>query len=496
MKKIISAAQTRDTDQYTIENEPIPSIDLIERASLAFVNKFMDLYEKSQAVIVISGSGNNGGDGLAVARLLSERGYKVRAVLVRFGDSLTHDCQVNLERLNGQVIELLEGSTIPNFEEPIMIDAIFGSGLNRPVESWLKQLIEQINDFEKQVVSIDIPSGLMADDINEEACVIKAQQTITFQREKLSFLFPESGKFCGDLHVVDIGLNENFIQSLASKHFMLDLDDVTLPVRSNFDHKGTYGHLQVFAGSKGKMGAAHLAAKAALRSGVGLCSIHTAGCGLDVLQTNLPEAMVVDDKNENVISSGRILAKANAICVGPGIGTDPETILWFEEFLEHLKKPAVLDADAINIIGQNQYLMDFLPKGTILTPHLKELERMIGESANGLDRLEKVKKLTERYGIYILIKGAYSAIVTPQSEVFFNPTGNPGMATAGSGDVLAGIIGSLLAQGLSSKQALISSVYLHGLAGDIAKKELGEPSIMASDLLNNLPKSISNVGVA
>ncbi len=492
MKKIITAEQTREADQWAIQNEPISSIDLMERASHAFVNQFKQYFSTTKRITVIAGPGNNGGDALAIARILSVQGYTLRCLILDFGKA-TLDNETNRKRLACPSRFISSGDTLELDGSDVIIDGVFGSGLSRPVQGWLADQFELINQSTAFKVSIDIPSGLFSNEINQNGAIIKADRTISFQRPKLTFMLPETGNYCGEFDVVNIGLDEGFIESRTSQFYLLESQDIHLPKRKKFDHKGVYGHVKLFVGSKGKMGAAYLSGKASLKVGVGLCTLHLPQCGLEILQTNLPEAMVEIDDHENVISTGRVGDKNNVVCIGPGIGTDPLTKLWLAKFLEELEVPAVLDADAINIIAEQQHLLDFLPSGSILTPHLGELSRLIGETNDSLGRIAKVKALSQKHHIYILIKGAHSAIVTPSEDVVFNYTGNPGMATAGSGDVLSGMISGLLAQGMGSEDALKAAVYLHGSSGDLAKNHLGEVSIMASDLLNFIPKSISNV---
>lgn len=490
MKKIVTSEQMRAADAQAITNEPVESIDLMERASSRFVTAFCELFDLSVKVLILAGPGNNGGDGLAIARLLNSKGFHVK-VGMSSTSNLSADCEENLKRLS-LPLDKISGSTInSNFD--VLIDALFGSGLNRPLEGEFREIVELVNKSDVPVVSVDIPSGLMSDQVDLSAVCVQANYTLTFQRPKLTFFIPEIGKYCGEVTVLDIGLDESFIDALPSGFYLVEEVDVQIRPRDKFAHKGVYGHAQIFAGSQGKMGAAVLCANAALRSGVGLCTVHIPSRGEEILQSSLPEAMALLDLNEDYITSGEVLPKASAICVGPGIGTEKATSDWLSNFLSKNEKPLILDADALNIISQDQALLDLIHGRAILTPHLGELERLIGPSTHGLERIEKVKRLAEKHDLVILIKGAHSAIVSPNGDVYFNPTGNSGMATAGSGDVLSGIIVSFLAQGLSRRDALISAVYLHGSAGDIAKDAFGEVSLMASDLLKLLPKAISNV---
>lgn len=490
MKKIITAEQTRATDEFTVENEAISSLELMERASNKFVERFLVVYPEVSSVCVFCGTGNNGGDGFAIARLLQRSGVEAKACLVKFSDTLSPDCQRNFDRL-GKTLVLREGDHV-EINCDLVIDAVFGSGLNRPVEGWLADLFNDINKSAVPVVSVDVPSGLFADSTGHGA-VIQANDTITFQRPKLSFFIPETGLFSGKWHCVDIGLNEAFIEKQSSSFFVVDETDIVLPKREKFSHKGNFGRVQLVAGSYGKMGAAVLSAKGVLRIGAGLLTVHIPSCGYTTMQVSVPEAMVTVDLDEKSTSSAEIMNNADAVCVGPGLGTEQKTANWFESFVKKLKSPLVLDADALNLLAQMPELFGDLPSKIILTPHVGEFHRLFGECNNGFERIERARLFAQKHDLVIVLKGAHTAIITAE-KVVFNVTGNAGMATGGSGDVLAGIITGLLAQGLSSEEAAISGVYIHGLAGDYAAKEVGEVSLMASDLLYFLPYSIDNVG--
>lgn len=492
MQKILSAEQIRKADQFTIQNEPIASIDLMERASMAFVQEFEKRVDKQQHILVVCGTGNNGGDGLAITRILLDRGYDVKAVLIRFSSKLSEDCQINLKRLEGAVEEVgPDEFQLPNSD--IIVDALFGSGLNRPVTGGLAKVIESINSSQNQVISVDIPSGLFADEANLEGAIVEADATITFQRPKLSFLIPETGKFVGEWCSVDIGLDEVYINNQEGDFYILDSSvKRNLLPRTKFGHKGNFGRVQVIAGSLGKMGAAFLCSKAVLRSGAGLLTVHVPAFGMQVMQTSLPEAMLTIDQFEGLISGAAILNSTDVVCFGPGVGTASKTVENFRAMLESGIEKLVVDADGLNILSENAELMDLLPGGTILTPHVVEFHRLFGECKNGLERLKLAQNVAFKRNLVIVLKGAHTAVVCPDKKVYFNNTGNPGMATAGSGDVLAGIITGLLAQGLTSVDAATMGVFIHGEAGDLAKKSFGEVSLMASDLLQYLPEAISN----
>lgn len=494
MKKIITKDQVRAVDLYTIASEPITSVDLMERAAKAFVAVFTSLVPSQYSIHVVCGVGNNGGDGLAVARLLKRKGYDLTISLIEFSDRFSPDCEANLNRLNTDVkrVQIPEDFAI---QEDVVIDTLFGSGLNRPIIGLGAEVINAINNAKAKVVSIDSPSGLFSDLMDFSGAIVYADHTIAFQRAKLSFLIPDSGKYVGEFTVVDIGLDEDFIESQLSDYYMLEARDVhhALPNRKKFQHKGDFGRVQIFSGSFGKIGAAFLCGKAVLRAGAGLLTLHIPQCGYNIIQTNLPEAMVTVDVFSNEISSGQIRESTDVICIGPGIGTSKPTVDWFKALLKGVDKPMVLDADALNILALHPELMESVPEKSILTPHVGEFNRLFGVSKCGLERIEKLKSVATDRNWIIVLKGAHSTIGLPNGKVVFNTTGNAGMATAGSGDVLAGIITGLLAQGMTGEDAALTGVFLHGYAGDLAEKRVGKVSLMASDLLNELPKAIINV---
>ena len=496
MRKIITAEQTKAADAFTISNEPIPSIELMERASKAFADAFSNFFSLQKKVLVLAGTGNNGGDGLAVARLLRQMGYQVEINLIRISGQVSPDCQINFDRLERSSIKEISGEDeIVLAESDVIIDAIFGSGLNRPVSGFVAEMIRKINSSNLPVVSIDIPSGLLTDQIDLEGAVINAAKTITFQRPKLTFLLPETGSYAGEWTVSDIGLDEEFIQKQDSHFYYQELVDMVklLPERKKFQHKGDFGRVQVFSGSLGKIGAAFLCAKAVLRTGAGLLTVHIPKIGNEVMQTALPEAMVTLDKEEHIITNGELFDNTDTVCIGPGIGQNQKTSDWLERMIKNAKGSMVLDADALNLIARMEDGYKNIPIGSVITPHVGEFDRLFGIHLTSLDRLATIKSVASEQKIVIVLKGAHSAVGLPNGDIVFNTTGNAGMATAGSGDVLSGIITGLLAQGMSAIDAARLGVYLHGLAGDLAAKKNGKMSLMASDLLNELPDAITNV---
>ena len=501
--KIFTAAQIHELDKYTIENEPIESIDLMERAAKALTRAIMDEYNSLMPVIVFAGPGNNGGDALAVARMLAENNYTVTVYLFNVNGKLSNDCAVNKVRLmdNRRVknfIEVRQEFDPPVLEEGMLIiDGIFGSGLNKPLAGGFASLVKYINSSAATVVSIDVPSGLMTEDntYNVRANIIHADLTLTLQHVKLAFLFKENQPYVGRLKVLDIRLSKEGIQKLDANYTMLEENDVRQMIqpRSAFAHKGDMGHALLIAGSYGMGGAAVLAAKACLRSGCGKLTVHSPKKNNMVLQMSVPEAIIQLDREETTFSEPIDTEEYHVVGIGPGIGTSEQTAIAMISQIRRSQCPIVADADALNMLGTHRSWMQQLPKGMILTPHPKELDRMEGNCADSYERLVKASNLAERIQGYVILKGHYSALCMPDGHVIFNSTGNAGMATAGSGDVLTGIITGLLARGYKQAEACLLGMYLHGLAGDIAAKELGEESLIASDLIQYLPKAFKRL---
>lgn len=491
MVKILSAEQIRAVDKFTISSKHFTSIALMEDASSAFVQWFQKKFSKENSISVFCGLGNNGGDGLAIARLLFQKKYKVEVFIVRYSENCSEDFLINEKRLKNLQIPIHNISSHDKLQttnyKPIIIDAIFGSGLNRPASGLVKKVIQQINKSNSKIISVDIPSSLFADK-HTNGIAIRANYTVSFQIPKLAFFFPENYKYVGEWETIDIGLNKNFITKQATKHFFITKNEVAkiIKPRKKFAHKGTFGHALIIAGSYGKIGAAILSAKACLQSGAGLVTVHLPKSGSPIMQKAFPEAMVSIDKSEKYFSKINDIQKFDAIGIGPGIGTLSPTQKAFFQLLKQKKKPLVIDADAINILGQNKKWIPFIPKNSILTPHPKEFERLVGKSKNDFHRHEMQINFAVRNNLFLILKTAHTCIATPDGKCFFNSTGNPGMATAGSGDVLTGILTGLLAQGYNSENASILGIYLHGLAGDTAAKKKSMEAMLASDIIDNL----------
>lgn len=502
--KLFRTSDIAKIDQYTIKNEPISDIDLMERASLTVARYLIDETDASGTVLVFCGPGNNGGDGLAVARLLAECTdlFMVEVYIMNFNRELKGSPAVNLERLHRQkkatVHFINEEHELPKIPaNSLVIDALFGSGLNRPLEGLPAKLVQHINNSSATILAIDIPSGLMGEDnsINHSENIIRATKTITFQFPKISFLLPENDVFVGDWLVKDIGLHPEAIAEIPSNYSYTDNTAAKqlIKTRTKFSHKGTFGHALLISGAYGKMGAAVLASKGCMRSGVGLLTTHIPHLGYQIIQTDVPEAMTSIDASDIMFTGIDNCEPYSAIAVGPGIGTKVNTKRGLKALLEQYNKPMIVDADALNILGENKEWLSLLPKNSILTPHPKEFERLAGETSNGFQRMELALEFAEKYKVILVVKGANTIVVNPSGEVWFNSTGNPGMATAGSGDALTGILLGLLAQGYLPFDAARLGVYVHGLAGDLAAARRGYEALIASDLIENLGEAFKLV---
>ncbi len=494
--KLFTAPQIRACDAYTIKASGIRSGDLMERAALKCAGWLKDHFPKETLFVVLCGTGNNGGDGLAITRLLQQRGSGVKAFVLRFSKDFSQDCQANLQRLqsiDADLVSIVEPDTFITDIPPniVLLDAILGTGLSRPTQGWIAAFINHINQLPNKKIAIDIPSGLAADILpDDDAAIIKAGDTLSFQFYKRTFLHPESADYTGNIHILDIGLDKTFINATHTQYKTTDAGDAKdiYHSRKPFSHKGTFGSALLIGGSFGKMGAITLASKAALRAGAGLVTALIPGCGYDILQTAVPETMC-RTSGRNVLEQINDWEKMSAIGIGPGMGTDFKTAAALAGFIDTCKDPVVVDADALNLLAKQPDLIAKLPKGSILTPHPKEFARLFGENTNTMIQLDHARIQAMRYNINIVLKGHHTAIITTEGECWYNMTGNAGMAKGGSGDVLTGIITGLLAQHYEPHEAAILGVYLHGLAGDLAAKELSQEALIASDIIDYLGKA-------
>lgn len=488
--KILSSEQVRAADQYTIKNEPIASIGLMERAASIFCEWFIENFDKQNTVHIFCGQGNNGGDGLVIARILLKNGYTVQTSILKLKDKGSPDFEENLKKLKkvkkSQLKIIEKKKDIPKeIEANIIIDALFGSGLDRALKGLPAQLVTQLNLENALKVAVDIPSGLKADE-NSEGVIFMANYTFCFERPKQAFFLAQNAAYVGYWNFRSIGLSKNFISTLKSNNQLITFKEasILLRERSKFSHKGTYGHAMIIGGSHGKSGAVVLATKACMHTGAGLCSAHIPSYATTALHAAIPEAMLSIDAHKYLVSKVEIPEKVNALGVGPGIGQGEISEAALKELIDNTSLPSVWDADALNLLAKNPDYLKKLPKESILTPHPKEFERLFGETKNNWEQIELLRNKAQELNLVIVLKGAHTAIALPDGNIWWNNTGNPGMATGGSGDVLTGFITGFLAQKYSPEQAAILSVYLHGLAGDLALEALHPNYMLASDLIH------------
>ncbi len=496
--KIFSAEQIKNWDAFTIETEPISSIDLMERAATACFQWLVKSNLEGKQFHIFCGRGNNGGDGFAIARLLILNSCKTKVYIPQTEIPGSADFQSNLKRLttaNADIHFIESAVSFPAFEKnDIIIDAIFGSGLNRPLDGVFEGLVEHINNSNCKIIAIDLPTGLFADKSSVRNTVIHATHTLSFQNYKLALLLPENELFCGQVHLLDIGLHQAFEETQPADFELIDnaLIKSFYKPRSTFAHKGNFGHAALLSGSIGMMGAAVLASKACLRAGTGKLTAYIPKCGYNIIQTAVPEAMVVVAGEDYLLSAPEI-ENYSAVGIGPGIGIYPSHKKLLEDIFDNVSSPTVIDADALNIMAENKELLKTVPANSIITPHPKEFERLFGKPANDFERLELSLQKAREHNIYIVLKGHYSFISTPQGKAYFNSTGNAGMATAGSGDVLTGITTGLLAQGYSPFESALMGVYLHGLAGDFAAGKYSSEAMIAGDIIECLGQSFNQL---
>ncbi len=492
--KFFHTAEIKELDAYTIRHEPIASIDLMERAAGVLTAAILEEYPGCRFAL-FAGPGNNGGDGLAIARMLCNAGCSVDVWLINPKGKLSPDCALNLERLRGLDVNVNEVRTafaIPQFgKKTVIIDAIFGSGLNKPVcDGIFADVINGMNASGCPVAAVDMPSGLQGEN-NSPLCgvVVCANVTLTLQFPKLSLLMPENAPFAGRMRILDIGLSKEGMERIPSALYFADGKEIKalLKPRAKHAHKGEFGRALLIAGSKGMAGASVLSARAALRSGVGLLTVHVPACNNAIVQVAVPEAMTSIDSNECCFSDSVETVRFSAVAVGPGLGQSEESGRALLSLVTDCNAPLVLDADALNMLSRHSDWKELIPRGTLLTPHPGEFGRLFGKASNRYLAIASVRAIARDYGFTIVLKGAYTTIIAPDGNLYFNSTGNPGMATGGSGDVLTGIILSLLAQGYSSTDSARIAAYVHGLAGDLAAKEKGETALTAGDIADTLP---------
>lgn len=486
--KIFTAEQIRNGDEYTIKNEPVSSVQLMERAAQSCVDWIFENCKNHRNFAVFCGKGNNGGDGFAIARMLHLKGFDVD-VFTNTKAKFSSDAGNNFRELKEfsgvSVKEFKEAKEYRFDNRTVIIDALFGTGLSKNIEGEFEELIDFLNEKNNLKISIDVPSGLFADDVfTENTTIFKADYTLSFQFWKKTFLHPETGKYAGKVKVLDINISEDYIAETKTEDFVINeeiIKDIFRP-RNEFSHKGTYGKVIIAGGSYGKIGAAVLSAKSALKSGAGLTFTLAPKCGYEILQTSNPEAMFIDGGHDFI---DHFEADEKAVYgIGPGLGTNEETAKSFLNFLKNYSQPLILDADALNIISQDQKNLKIIPKNSIITPHPKEFERLFGTTENSFERVKLAKSKAKELGIYIVLKDHHTQVITPEGDVFYNITGNSGLAKGGSGDILTGIITSFLAQHYSEKEAAILGVWFHGRAAEFASEKHSKESVLPTNIID------------
>ncbi|MBK9147601.1 MAG: NAD(P)H-hydrate dehydratase [Flavobacteriales bacterium] len=500
MIPVLSPQAIREADAWTIENEPIESHALMQRAATACAAALMHEIERGRfgavrSVLVVAGMGNNGGDGLAMALLLERAGLAVSAVRIAHRPEPSPDNQKQGDLAVGSGVKLVECRSAAHFstiDSDLIIDALFGTGLNAPLEGLALEAVQWMNRSRRPIVAIDMPSGLFAESNagNRKEGIVQASLTLTLETPKLSLLLPESGGFVGDWQVVPIGLDADFVQLSNTPYHLLQAADARSLIRPRprFAHKGNFGHALLMGGSLGRMGAMVLATRAALRSGAGLVTAAVPEAGIPIVQASAPEAMCALGCGIECLAEVPDLTAYSAIGAGPGMGMQGESAHALHRLIERNAGPLVLDADALNLLAAHRELLKSIPDRAVLTPHPKEFERLTGRAfTTGYDRLQAAREAAQAWRCTIVLKGAFTAICSPEGHVRFNTTGNPGMAKGGSGDALTGLLTGLLAQGYSSIEAAELGVHLHGLAGDLASKRLGQHGMTAMDLVNEIP---------
>lgn len=486
--KILTAEQIRKWDRFTIENEPVSSIQLMERAAQACSNWISENCKNHKKIAVFCGNGNNGGDGLAIARMLYLKGFDVD-IFIDSSQKFSEDAAVNFKKLrdfSGIYSKSFKDIDQYHFDsKTIIVDALFGTGLSRKIDGEYKILIDKLNERNNIKISIDVPSGLFTDSLTENnSTIFKADYTLSFQCWKKSFLHSETGKYTGKVIILDIDLSKAYISKTKTSDFVIDdsLVESIFKPRQEFSHKGTYGRATLVAGSYGKMGAAVLSTKSALRTGAGLTFTLAPQCGYEILQTSCPEAMFIEGGTQYI---DKFEVEKDSVCgIGPGLGTRPETEKSFLQFLKKYSKPLIIDADALNIIAKDDKSLPLIPQNSIITPHPKEFERLFGSTENSFKRVELARKKAKDLQIYIVLKDHHTQVITPEGSVYYNITGNSGLAKGGSGDILTGILTSFLAQGYSEENTAVLSAWFHGKAADYAAEKYSKEAMLPTDVIH------------
>ena len=490
--KIFHASQIKEWDSATILSQDISSVQLIERAATACYNWLLRQNYYQRHFHIFCGKGNNGADGLALAILLLENHQQVSIYILELGSKGSNEFQHYLQKahkLTTSIHFIQSREFFPGIDKnDIIIDALMGTGLNRPLESIARELVEWINVSSVLVISIDLPSGLLPDKSTKKFTAINADHTLSFQQYKLAFLLPENSKHCGEVHLLDIALDKEFELSNESVYEIPGEEIIRniIKPRDKFSNKGDHGHACLIAGSYGMMGAAILAARGCSVAGSGKLSCYIPECGYIIMQLAVPEALCIAKGAHHIEGLGELM-HFDSLGAGPGLGNTESTKNILLDIFRKYKKPVVLDADALNVLAAEPMLLNLIPAGSVITPHPREFERLFGRTQDDFEQLEIAMAMATKYNIYIVLKGHYTFICTPFGKGYFNSTGNAGMAKGGTGDVLTGIITGLLAQQYPLPEAAILGAYIHGLAGDFASSKFTAQAMQASDLIDCIP---------
>lgn len=488
--KILNVTQLKECDQYTIKNQPIFSINLMEKSGKISSDWLLKNTESSQSFVIFCGNGNNGGDGLVIARLLSNAHRKVK-VYINKDRKLAKDTEINFQRLPNTllVFDYQDFHKDHITTHDIIVDAIFGIGLNKRLNGFWANIVNDVNELKNKRIAIDIPSGISPDVVSDDNNIFKADDTLSFQFYKKSFLHPETGVFCGKIHILNTDLSQDYISNVETYQRVISLALIKsiYKIKTPFSHKGHFGKAILVGGSYGKSGAIVLSAKAALRSGAGLTLAMAPEVLYQSLSTSLPEAIFKPSGDKNVDFIDFI--DDGTYGIGPGLGQNELAFKALEDFLKLINSPIVLDADALNILSERKSMISWIPVNTIITPHPKEFDRLFGKTNNSFQRLELAIEKAKNYHIHIVLKDTHTQIITPEGKVYYNNTGNSGLAKGGSGDVLTGIITSLLAQHYTPEEAAILGVWLHGKSADFALEKHSKESLLSSDVIDNIGKT-------
>lgn len=492
--KIFSKEQIYEGDLLTAKKQNISSTELMERAGTQIFNWIHQRMQGAQVPIhVFCGIGNNGGDGLVLARQLVNYGYNLHTYVVNCSDKRTQDFLINYDRIKQTtkkwpIMLNCKADFPPIGSDDIIVDAVFGIGLNRPPNDWVKSLFQHFKESKAFTLAIDLPSGLYADKVpKDENGVVWADYTLSFQSPKLVFFLPDTSKYTRQWEVLDIGIDLEFLQQTETEVELIGKNEM-LPIykpREKFSHKGTYGHGLLIGGSYGKIGAMLLSGRGMLASGAGLVTVYVPKCGYMPMQTALPEAMVITDIDDDILTAIKYDIEPTAIGIGMGMGTNEKTHAAFQMFLKTNNLPLIIDADGINLLSKHEGDLGLIKPQTVFTPHPKELERLLGKWKDDFDKLKKAKAFSKKYKCILVIKGAHTITVF-QDKLYINSTGNPGLATGGTGDVLTGIITGLIGQGYEPLTASLFGVYLHGKSADIAVNDYSYQSLTASHIIDYL----------